>query len=98
MNPPYLQDAIDKAHGPVRMLWKPNTPPPAVPVLPPEYVGWAQEQAAFHRGARSAKRVNNATNKIYRAAGNSSLSTGSGYAKVAQARPCEYFGTINYSF
>jgi len=42
--------------------------------------------------------VNNATDKIYRVAGNSSLSTGSGYAEVAYARPREYFATINYSF
>ena len=42
--------------------------------------------------------VNNVTDKLYRVAGNSSLSTGSGYAEVAYARPREYFGTISYSF
>jgi len=42
--------------------------------------------------------VNNATDKLYAIAGNSSLSTGSGYAEVAYARPREYFGTISYSF
>jgi len=42
--------------------------------------------------------VNNATDKIYRIAGNSSLSTGSGYAEVAYARPREYFAMINYDF
>src|SRR5689334_11728569 len=47
MNQPSLQDAIEKAHGAVRMLWKPNSQPPAVPVLPPEYAGWAKEQTAF---------------------------------------------------
>ena len=42
--------------------------------------------------------ANNATDKIYRVAGNSSLSTGSGYAEVAYARPREYFATISYAF
>jgi len=42
--------------------------------------------------------ANNVTDKIYRVAGNSSLSTGSGYAEVAYARPREYFATINYDF
>jgi iron complex outermembrane recepter protein len=42
--------------------------------------------------------VNNAGDKVYRVAGNSSLSTGSGYAEVAYARPREYFGTLSYSF
>jgi len=42
--------------------------------------------------------ANNATDKIYRVAGNSSLSTGSGYAEVAYARPREYFATISYDF
>jgi iron complex outermembrane receptor protein len=42
--------------------------------------------------------VNNAADKIYAIAGNSSLSTGSGYAEIAYARPREYFGTFTYSF
>ena len=42
--------------------------------------------------------VNNATDKLYAIAGNSSLSTGSGYAEIAYARPREYFGMIAYSF
>src|SRR5512139_867529 len=42
--------------------------------------------------------VNNAGNKLYRIAGNSSLGTGSGYAEVAYARPREYFGSVSYSF
>jgi iron complex outermembrane receptor protein len=42
--------------------------------------------------------VNNATDKIYRVAGNSSLSTGSGYAETAYARPRVYFATLNYDF
>lgn len=42
--------------------------------------------------------ANNATDKLYRVAGNSSLSTGSGYAEVAYARPREYFATINFNF
>jgi iron complex outermembrane receptor protein len=42
--------------------------------------------------------VNNATDKLYAIAGNSSLSTGSGYAEIAYARPREYFGMIAFSF
>jgi iron complex outermembrane recepter protein len=42
--------------------------------------------------------VNNATNKLYRIAGNSSLSTGSGYAETAYARPRVYFATLEYDF
>jgi iron complex outermembrane receptor protein len=42
--------------------------------------------------------VNNATDKIYRVAGNSSLSTGSGYAETAYARPRVYFATLSYDF
>ncbi|HET7609908.1 MAG TPA: TonB-dependent receptor, partial [Gammaproteobacteria bacterium] len=42
--------------------------------------------------------VNNATDELYPIAGNSSLSTGSGYAEIAYARPREYFATINFDF
>jgi iron complex outermembrane receptor protein len=42
--------------------------------------------------------VNNATDKLYAVAGNSSLSTGSGYAEIAYARPREYFGLVSYAF
>ncbi|MBX5460950.1 MAG: TonB-dependent receptor [Steroidobacteraceae bacterium] len=42
--------------------------------------------------------VNNATDKLYPVAGNSSLSTGSGYAEIAYARPREYLATLSYSF
>jgi iron complex outermembrane receptor protein len=42
--------------------------------------------------------ANNATDKTYRVAGNSSLSTGSGYAETAYARPREYFANINFNF
>lgn len=42
--------------------------------------------------------ASNATDKPHRVAGNSSLSTGSGYAEVAYARPREYFATINLNF
>jgi iron complex outermembrane recepter protein len=31
-------------------------------------------------------------------AGNSSLTTGSGYAEIAYARPREYFATFKYDF
>jgi iron complex outermembrane recepter protein len=56
-------------------------------VLGPESAPWQMTLGA-----------NNVTDKLYRVAGNSSLSTGSGYAEVAYARPREYFGRISYSF
>ncbi|HET9864967.1 MAG TPA: TonB-dependent receptor [Steroidobacteraceae bacterium] len=42
--------------------------------------------------------VNNATDELYPIAGNSSLSTGSGYAEIAWARPREWFLTFQYDF
>jgi iron complex outermembrane receptor protein len=42
--------------------------------------------------------VNNATDELYQVGGNSSLTTGSGYAEVAYARPREYFATFNFEF
>jgi iron complex outermembrane receptor protein len=35
--------------------------------------------------------VNNASDELYPSGGNSSLTTGSGYAEIAYARPREYF-------
>jgi iron complex outermembrane receptor protein len=42
--------------------------------------------------------INNATDELYPVAGNSSLTTGSGYAEVAYARPREWFATFQYDF
>jgi len=42
--------------------------------------------------------VNNATDEIYQIAGNSSLTTGSGYAETAYARPREYFASVKIDF
>lgn len=42
--------------------------------------------------------VNNATDEVYPIAGNSSLTTGSGYAEIAYARPREYFAQLLYDF
>jgi iron complex outermembrane receptor protein len=42
--------------------------------------------------------VNNATDETYPVAGNSSLSTGSGYAEIAYARPREWFVNFQYDF
>ena len=42
--------------------------------------------------------VNNATDEVYPIAGNSSLTTGSGYAEIAYARPREYFALFNIDF
>jgi len=50
MGAPSLQDGIDRAGSPVRMLWKPNAAPWNPEVVQPEYAGWRQEQAAWHFG------------------------------------------------
>jgi len=42
--------------------------------------------------------LNNATDELYPIAGNSSLTTGSGYAEIAYARPQEWFLTLEYDF
>lgn len=42
--------------------------------------------------------VNNATDEEFPVAGNSSLTTGSGYAEIAYSRPREYFALFNYDF
>lgn len=42
--------------------------------------------------------VNNATDELYPIAGNSSLTTGSGYAEIAYARPREWFANFQYEF
>jgi vanillate/3-O-methylgallate O-demethylase len=49
MAPPSLQDGIDKAGSPVNLLWKPNAAPFSVPVVPPEFTSWREEQGAWHR-------------------------------------------------
>lgn len=48
--PPTLQEAIDKAGSPIRLLWKPNAKHWTVPVIAPEYAGWREEQAAWREG------------------------------------------------
>jgi vanillate/3-O-methylgallate O-demethylase len=50
MAAPTLQDGIDKAGSPVRLLWKPNAEPFKVPVIQPEYIGWREEQGAWRQG------------------------------------------------
>lgn len=47
MASPSLQDGIDQAGSPVRLLWKANPAPWTPPVVEREYVGWRQEQAAW---------------------------------------------------
>ena len=42
--------------------------------------------------------VNNATDELYPVAGNSSLTTGSGYAEIAYARPREWFANIEFNW
>ena len=42
--------------------------------------------------------VFNATDELYATGGNSSLTTGSGYAEIAYARPRQYFAYLNFNF
>lgn len=51
MAPPNLQEAIEKAGSPMRLLWKPNSKAATVPVIQPEYAGWREEQAAYSKSA-----------------------------------------------
>jgi vanillate/3-O-methylgallate O-demethylase len=50
MGAPNLQDGINKAGSPVKMLWKPGAAPWTPEVVEKEYVGWRQEQTAWHEG------------------------------------------------
>ncbi|WP_330351291.1 aminomethyl transferase family protein [Streptomyces sp. NBC_00582] len=45
---PTLQEAIDRAESPVRLLWKANAPRWSPPVVEPEYAGWREEQTAAY--------------------------------------------------
>jgi vanillate/3-O-methylgallate O-demethylase len=54
MAAPSLQDGIDQAGSPVRLLWKPGSPPWTPELIEPEYAGWRQEQAAWHEGVSIA--------------------------------------------
>lgn len=48
MTLPTLQDGIDKAGSPVKLLWKPGAAPFKVPVVPAEFLGWREEQGAWY--------------------------------------------------
>jgi vanillate/3-O-methylgallate O-demethylase len=51
MGVPSLQDGIDKAGSPMRLLWQQNPAPWNPEGVEPEYAGWRQEQAAWHEAA-----------------------------------------------
>lgn len=44
---PTLQAAIDRAGSPMQLLWHPGVTPWTVPVVQPEFSGWAAEQNAW---------------------------------------------------
>ena len=48
MAAPSLQDGIDQAGSPVKLLWKPDGAPFLPEVVEPEYAGWRAEQRAWH--------------------------------------------------
>ncbi|MDN4476305.1 aminomethyl transferase family protein [Demequina sp. SYSU T00192] len=49
-----LQEAIDQAGSPVRLLWKAGAEAWVPPVVEPEYAGWAAEQRAWRDGVSIA--------------------------------------------
>jgi vanillate/3-O-methylgallate O-demethylase len=51
MAAPSLQEGIDRAESPVRLLRKVNPAPWSPEVVKPEYAGWRQEQAAWQEEA-----------------------------------------------
>ncbi|MEF2975956.1 aminomethyl transferase family protein [Subtercola sp. YIM 133946] len=50
MPTPSLQDGIDTAGSAVNLLWKPGVAPWVLPVVEPEFAGWAAEQEAWRSG------------------------------------------------
>jgi glycine cleavage system aminomethyltransferase T len=50
MGAPSLQDGIDRAGSPVKLLWRQNPEPWNPENIEPEYAGWREEQAAWHDG------------------------------------------------
>lgn len=50
MGAPSLQDGIDKAGSPMKLLWQQNPTPWNPENIEPEYVGWRAEQRAWHEG------------------------------------------------
>ena len=51
MGAPSLQDGIDQAGSPMKLLWQQNPAPWNPEGVEPEYAGWRQEQAAWHEAA-----------------------------------------------
>lgn len=45
-----MQQGIDQAGSPIRLLWKPNSEAWKPPVVPDEFVGWGPEQGAAYQG------------------------------------------------
>jgi glycine cleavage system aminomethyltransferase T len=45
---PSLQDGIDKAGSPMKLVWQQNPAPWNPENIDPEYVGWREEQRAWH--------------------------------------------------
>ena len=50
MGAPSLQDGIDQAGSPVKLLWQQNPKPWNPENVEPEYAGWRAEQHAWHEG------------------------------------------------
>jgi vanillate/3-O-methylgallate O-demethylase len=48
--PPSLQQGIDQAGSPIKLLWKPNSEPWKPPVIDDEFDGWQVEQGAANVG------------------------------------------------
>ena len=69
MGAPSLQDGIDKAGSPVRLLWRQNPEPWNPENIEPEYAGWRAEQAAWHDGVSLSDVLAPHVRHVHRGAG-----------------------------
>jgi iron complex outermembrane receptor protein len=93
-----IEPRIDASFQPTTFFDATNTPE----IAQLDDVTTVNASLRFSRGEDSpwifTAGVNNATDETYPIAGNSSLTTGSGYAEIAYARPREWFASLQYEF
>jgi len=94
----YITPRVDASFQPTTFFDATNTPE----IAQLDDVTTVNAAVKFKRGDDSpwtfTVGVNNATDETYPIAGNSSLTTGSGYAEIAYARPMEWFASFQYDF
>jgi len=93
-----IEPRVDASFQPTTFFDATNTPE----IAQLDDVTTVNAALKFSKGADSpwvvTLGVNNATDEVYPVAGNSSLTTGSGYAEIAYARPLEWFASLQYEF